>query len=522
MSAPARAASLQGKAPADLTRGSLGRAAAPLAIGVGAVALSVATALTGNPAPMAAALAMAMAVVVLGRPEVATPVFMFVFYLNLPAVAARFHGVPPLVASLAALVLLLPALRYVVIDRKPLLFPRPYVLMFLYLGASLVSALASADPESSALALSLFLSEGLLLYIVVVNVIRTREMLRWVIWALILAGALMGSISIWQELTHSYGNNFGGLAQVNEVGFKVGEDLAGKVIRPRLAGPIGEQNRYAQTLVVLLPLAVLGLWDERRPAGRILAGLCAALILAAILLTFSRGAAVAVAGLFVVMVALGYMRLRQLVLVTALVIGLIAVVAPQYLIRLDSLTGIGGLIGTTNRDPDGAIVGRATSNLAALNAFLDHPIVGVGPGQYFRQYSQEYGNELGLRHFDNQRRAHNLYLEIAADLGILGFSAFMAIIAATLYPLWTVTRRLAAKRPDLANLGGAFLLSILGYLFTGMFLHLSYERYFWVLLALGAGAAHVLRAEANLPADAAPLERSPRSPQTRAVAGSQG
>jgi hypothetical protein len=474
-----------------------------VAIVVVALLVAVATAVIGGPIPLVLLLVAALAIALLGRPDIATPTFAFVFYLNLPTLATRFHGVPAVVAVLFGLILVLPALKYIFMERRPIVFPVPYGLMFAYLAAALTSTLLSADVESSALALGVFLSEGLLLYFLVVNVVRSTEALRHVIWALLIAGAIMGATSVWQESTQSYHNVLGGLAQVNQIGFGVGEDIGGKVIRPRLAGPIGEQNRYAQVLVVLVPLALFRFWGERRLALRVIAGACTLLIISGILLTFSRGAAVALAGLFLTMTALRYIRVRDLLVVGLTISLLIGVVAPQAIIRLDSLAGIGALLSSQEENADGAIVGRATSNLAALNAFLDHPIVGVGPGQYFRRFSQDYGNDLGLRHFDSQRRAHSLYFETAADLGILGFSIFMAVIGATLVPLWRLRRRLRATRPDLANIAASFFLSVVAYLYTGVFLHLSYERYFWILLALAAVAATVIRqdAEPEIPQD---------------------
>jgi hypothetical protein len=38
---------------------------------------------------------------------------------------------------------------------------------------------------------------------------------------------------------------------------------------------------------------------------------------------------------------------------------------------------------------------------------------------------------------------------------------------------------------------------VLGYLYTGVFLHLSYERYFWTLMALAAVAAILVRQAAG-------------------------
>src|SRR5262249_17318826 len=146
------------------------------------------------------------------------------------------------------------------------------------------------------------------------------------------------------------------------------------------------------------------------------------------------------------------------ILVLISVVVLIAVVAPDYVVRLDSLRGITGLFTDDGDNPDGAIVGRETSNLAALHTFLDHPVIGVGPGEYYKQYSAEYANELGLRFFTDNRRAHNMYLETAADLGVIGFIILLAIFAATMVQLERLRRYWSRRHQASANMVTAFLL----------------------------------------------------------------
>ena len=75
-----------------------------------ALGTAVATAILDSPLPMLLLLVAALGFALLGRPEIATPIFAFVFYLNLPTLATRFHGVPTLVAVLFGLILVLPAL----------------------------------------------------------------------------------------------------------------------------------------------------------------------------------------------------------------------------------------------------------------------------------------------------------------------------------------------------------------------------------------------------------------------------
>jgi O-antigen ligase len=120
----------------------------------------------------------------------------------------------------------------------------------------------------------------------------------------------------------------------------------------------------------------------------------------------------------------------------------------------------------------------------------------VGPGQFFTRYSAEYGNALDLRFLRENRRAHNLYLEIAADTGALGLAAFLAIVGVTMTQLWRLSVFWRRRQPELAGLAQAFLLALVAYMATGIFLQLAYQRYFWFLLALASATVWVLKREA--------------------------
>jgi O-antigen ligase len=175
---------------------------------------------------------------------------------------------------------------------------------------------------------------------------------------------------------------------------------------------------------------------------------------------------------------------------------LILALAPEYVGRLASL-GAADTATAQDTQADAALRGRATENLAALATFRDHPVVGVGPGGFFRRYSQEEANKLDLRFLGKNRRAHNMYLEIAADTGIVGLVALVAIVAATMLQLWRASRFWAAAgRDDLYSLGQGLFMALLAYMAAAVFLQLSYQRYFWFLVALGNATAWMLRREA--------------------------
>ena len=340
----------------------------------------------------------------------------------------------------------------------------------------------------------------MILAFLVINAVRTRPLLRQVIWALLLAGSLMSAVTVYQGVTQRYDNEFLGFAQVTEAEISVGtEDFLGnKPLVKRLAGPIGEKNRYAQVLVVLLPLAATRMLAERRRAWQAAAAVAGILILGGIQFTFSRGAGVSVGVVFLSLIALRLVKVRYAVLMTAVAIAVALTLAPGYFYRLSTLEGVTSLLSGDPSSADSSVQNRATENLATFLIFEDHPLFGVGPGQTPR-FIRDYGRGVGYKLLDPSRRAHNMYLEEMADTGIVGFGAFMSIVLVIIFQLWAIMRRTRVKDRDAYLLAAGFLLGIIAYLTTAVFLQLSYARYYWFLLAIASATVYILR---NTPAHA--------------------
>jgi len=89
-------------------------------------------------------------------------------------------------------------------------------------------------------------------------------------------------------------------------------------------------------------------------------------------------------------------------------------------------------------------------------------------------------------------RGHNLYLETLAETGILGLASFLAIILAIMHGLWKVWKRLQYEGSEFADAAMAFFLCLVAYLISAIFAHLSYQRYFWLLMALSSATIHIL------------------------------
>ncbi len=314
--------------------------------------------------------------------ETATLGVVFLLYSNAAAVAVQFHGVPFIVGAMVVLPLFIPLTYYVMIRREPLVVAPalPFILLFLMVGA--VGAIFSRDPRISQSTL-IEECQGVALFLLISNVVRTAATLRRVIWTLLLVGSLLGTIGLHQQLTRSFTNDYGGFGQARNEGFEV-ETAQGVVSQPRLSGPIGEKNRYAQIMIMLVPLGFMQFLGARAWWTRALAILGTTLTILGFALAFSRGAAAGFVLALGLTTLMGYIKPRHLV-VAFLGAVLALAVFPQYRTRLGSLKTLATAMSESqdsDERPDSAIRGRFTEMQAAARVFADYPLIGVGPGMF--------------------------------------------------------------------------------------------------------------------------------------------
>lgn len=451
--------------------------------------------------------------------EQALVVFVAVFYSNAAVIAYQFHGVPQIVAAAVPLLLGLPLAHSLFVRREGLIFDRVLLLMLGFLAVLLLATLGARDVFVGLNEIGNYVLEGIVLYFLLLNVIRTRERLQRVIWVLLITCSALGALSVFQELTNTYENSYGGFAQrkksidFEELDY---EEYSGA---KRAEGPVGEQNRYAQLMVVIVPFALYLFMTETARRRKIYALATGCLIMCGVLLTFSRGTFLAMGLAFLLAVAWGYLRPRHALLggLAALLAVLIAL--PDYLDRVIGLVDLAKLqnIGSDTRAIDGSLRGRFAQNLAAMHVFMDHPVFGVGPAHFSKFYVLKYGNEIGTKRLRGERRAHNMYLETLANTGLAGLLSFLSIVIYVMFKLRQARLHFLGKREDLAALATTLLLSIVLYLGTAVFLHLSYQRYYWFLLALAGAALQFLRREQGRPALPPQRVFVPRQPAATAA-----
>lgn len=425
-------------------------------------------------------------------PDAATLLVVFYIYANVGPVLMNFHGVPPYIAMGFPVLLTIPLIWYLLLRGEKLVITPVFHLLLLLLVVYILGAVFSSDIILASRKLIDYAFEGVLLFFFLTNVIRTPLMLKRVVWTLLISGAFIGGLSLYQQVTGTFDNDYGGFAQVAG-DFGTGEEnLQGEIQQSRLMGSVGEQNRYAQNMLMLVPLGLFQLWIYRSVKMRILTIILTGLIIIGGALAFSRGAAVGFVMMIIIFVLLRYIKFYQLLL---LVLGayLVLWMFPQYSVRLATVSDLFADTAATNTTDaltgaDGAIRGRATDMLVAMQIFADHPLVGVGPDMV-RYYTQDYSRNLGFRFLTKNPQAHSLFPGIAAEAGALGLICFMLILYIPLRDLVKARKKWMVSRPEQSYLATAFFQVLISYIMTGLFLHLSYMRYFYLMIALAVIAS---------------------------------
>ncbi len=200
----------------------------------------------------------------------------------------------------------------------------------------------------------------------------------------------------------------------------------------RVYGTFNQPNPYAGYINMSLPIALSLLLLGRNWATRILAGVVAVLLGTAEYLTKSNGGEIAISVAVLFIVILGFPLLRKLAAIAGVgvllvIASLLAGVVPQRLTQpvLRKL----GLVAISFTNPsaqDYSTAERLAHWLAGINMFLNHPFTGVGIGNYGTAYGP-YHIAIFVNSLDH---AHNYYINIAAETGVIGLTTFILLLIA--------------------------------------------------------------------------------------------
>ncbi len=229
-----------------------------------------------------------------------------------------------------------------------------------------------------------------------------------------------------------------------------------------------DPNVFAASLLIALTLGVARLVSSRRFSERVFMLFAVFATAAAILLTMSRGALVA---LIVAAVVFSYrFKRNRWILFFFSLLPLSTVVLPSlFFVRLKDALLSGG-------------AGRLDIWVVGLAAFKHFFVRGAGLGNFVSAYEQFRQVAPSFRGFS--RPAHNIYLQVSVELGILGICLLVAAVLSQLLVLWRAIASSRSVRPRAILVGcEAMICSMLA---AAFFLGMLWEKSFWMVWIISA------------------------------------
>ena len=265
-----------------------------------------------------------------------------------------------------------------------------------------------------------------------------------------------------------------GFYSVLALAVRTGEPILGLIDSNRWASPALLSLNTAGAYFVLVAFIAMGTAVASRTH---VPGLLAAVI-CVIALWLTRTRSAIVAGLAITAagtVWLAASRLRSAsVLRTTIVAGLVAFGLTLYVVVSNPLHVLasGGSVSLHH---------RVLSAETALRMIATSPLVGIGTGRYAMRYPEFASAELLALYAHND--AHNYFLWIGAELGLLGLGLFLWFLFAAVARGWS---QLRARRSDYWFLGTfAGLLAFMVTWTIGQPLSIPHVAYtFWIVLGL--------------------------------------
>lgn len=313
------------------------------------------------------------------------------------------------------------------------------------------------------------------LFFLIVALADTPGRLRRLVWILVGTGLVSGLFVLAESILG-----------VRLVATETAATTAQFEGQARSAGASNYNPTTAAHMLLCTVVIAAVLFFEHKPL-RWFSGAVVLIGMAGLVLTLARSAAIALA-----LIALVYMwRSRQHRMFPLALFGLAAAAAaavpfvPEvYWERMGTMFEQGS---------DRTLLRRLSYNLIGLQLLWENPVFGVGPGNYPDFYA---GDE--FRWYPGRepapRQLHNSYLEVAAELGLVGLALFVGVMFSAMKAAVQAAR---ARVAGLSVFAKALAYGFAAFLIASLFMPNEDTKFMWILPALCVAARHLSLGEGS-------------------------
>jgi len=363
--------------------------------------------------------------------------------------------------------------------RSPLDFP-----VLAFIAICTFSLLWSNTLFVSLKELPLFLT-GPLLYFIITNNINNNKQINHILSVMLIIGGLFGIY---------------GIFQYNGIDFSFWKANVG---RNQVFGLFGNVNYFAEYLIVLLPLAISLFFVTRNRTHKILLLVGILAMGGSLILTFTRGSylAIGISSIFMFFFYLasrGKSFIKEHKKIFISILALIVLITfffalPNPLNKPGTvISKIKGRISISQFTKSSSLKRREAIWGFTVLMIKDHPLHGSGLGT-FKYNSLNYqakffgqGENRSLYPYGVADKAHNEYLQLGAEIGILGLGIFLWLIIAYFNYGMKLLKRIENKYKQgiIIGLMGGVMAVLVDAIF-GFPLHLPATlSLFWLIIGL--------------------------------------
>jgi len=318
------------------------------------------------------------------------------------------------------------------------------ILLFLFFAV--ISIFSSTDMIQSFRVLLQFL-KLLIFYLLFINIVNDEKKLKFTVYSFLAFMVL--------SVLYSFYQLYGGGAI--------------SMVVNRMRGLGGDPNLFAARVIFILPFPFLMIFHAKKLLWKIMYAGLLGILVAGIALSLSRGGAVS---LIVVLLTLFIIKRKTKliwVLSFLLVVLLIFFLPEEFWERINSLSNIN--LGMSLRN-------RLRLAKSALFLFINNPLTGVGLGNFI---------VLSNKFIYIHQYAHSTFLEVAAETGLFGITAFTGLIIVGFKNIISAKKNFdSAGKSFYSTIAESILVGYAGFLVSSAFLSLETDFVLWTIISLGS------------------------------------
>ena len=237
----------------------------------------------------------------------------------------------------------------------------------------------------------------------------------------------------------------------------------------------GDENDVSLALNMALPFALSGALFSTTPLWRFFYVASGGICLAGVIASFSRGGFV---GLVITWLMVLILSRRRGMILLATILGVLLVrelAPPTYFDEMN----------TIQNEEDETRRARINMWTASWAAFLDNPIVGVGPGNIRWRMSdyQIYDDKTGRSYAGHQ--VHSIYFTLLPELGSVGTVLYLGLLLLNLRDLGATVRSFRRGRGRIVEpYARATICALAAFLASGAFISVLYYPHFYYLATI--------------------------------------